>query len=219
MKEILELFTKPCIMGVIGNVNSGKSMLLYHLLETLAEKSKFDLFTYGLRLNFKNARQIYSVGEMEQITGSLIIIDELSSLWDLDNRKNRKLVENSLRLIAHNNNILVVCGTPENFKKFISAKLDYVFMKKITIADCINGSKMKNIIVSYKGNERGSEMLNLEVNQAILFDGKHFSGIEIPYYKKYDSKFDNKPIFVQKCAEMCRKSAEKVQKKCRKSAR
>src|SRR3990167_2478517 len=167
--NLINIFDKPKIVGVCGDVNNGKSMLLYHLLEELNKQHKFNLFTYQLKLDFPNAIQIYSVAEMETIRDSLIIVDELSSLFDLDNRKIKKQIEISLRLINHNNNILVVCGTPENFKKFISAKLDVLFLKKTTLSDCINGSRLKNIIVSYKGNERGAEVLNLRVNEALLY--------------------------------------------------
>tara|TARA_R100001530_G_C4281775_1_gene145755 strand:+ start:65 stop:499 length:435 start_codon:yes stop_codon:yes gene_type:complete len=134
------------------------------------------------------------VSELEQIKDSIIIVDELSSLFDLDNRKIKKQVENSLRLINHNNNILVVCGTPENFKKFISAKVDVIIYKKTTFADCVNGSRVKDLVMNYKGNQRGSEMLNLSVGEAVLFDGKHYSLMDIPYMKQYDSKKENKEI-------------------------
>ena len=193
-----KLFKKPGIIGIVGDVNTGKSMLLYHLLEQLAKKSRFSLYTYGLRLTFPKAQEIYSVTEMEQITNSLIIVDELSSLFDLDNRKTKKIIENSLRLINHNNNILVLCGTPENFKKFISAKLDFVLLKKVTFADCINGSRIKNIINFYQGNQKGSEVLNLAINEVIIYDGCHYTKIEVPYYQKYDTKKENVPIFVSK---------------------
>ena len=197
-KNLLKLFDKPKIIGVCADVNQGKSMLLYHLLETIKLNNKFNLFTYGLRLAYSHAQEIYSVAEMEQVRDSLIIVDELSSLFDLDNRKIKRQIENSLRLINHNNNILILCGTPENFKKFVSAKLNMVFYKKTTFADCINGSRIKNILMSYNGSERGSEVLNLKIEEAILFDGVHYSKIKVPYYKKYDSKKDNVQIIVSK---------------------
>lgn len=198
MKNINKLFDKPKIISVVGDVNTGKSMLLYHMLETLNKKSKFNLYTYGLRLDFNGSQQIYSVGEMETIRDSLIIVDELSSLFDLDNRKIKKQIENSLRLINHNNNILILCGTPENFKKFLGAKVDIVFYKKCTLADFINGGRIKNILINYRGNERGAEMLNLQVGEVLCFNGKHYHVENVPYYKKYDSKVDNVRILVPK---------------------
>lgn len=209
-----ELFLKPKIIGVCGDVNTGKSMLLYHILESLAKDSRFNLYTYGLRLNFPGAVEIFSVAEMEQIRNSIIIVDELSSLFDLDNRKVKRSVERSLRLINHNNNILVVCGTPENFKKFISAKLNMIFYKKTTISDTINGSEVNKLLTAYNGNERGSELLNLPPNEAILYDGTHYNKINVPYYAKYDSKAENEPILKPKCEQ---KSSKKCAKNVRKN--
>ncbi|MFH2028649.1 MAG: hypothetical protein ABIJ08_05895, partial [Nanoarchaeota archaeon] len=94
----------------------------------------------------------------------------------------------------HKNNILFLSGTPDNFKKFISAKIDIFFFNKCTFFDFINGSKIKNICLSYKGNEMGSSILNLEVFESLVFDGKHYNKIVIPYYKEYDTKLRNKPI-------------------------
>lgn len=204
--KIDQVFNKPKVIGVVADVNQGKSMLLYHLLETIGQEHTFNLFTYGLRLEVRGAKQIYSVAEMENITNSIIVVDELSSLFDLDNRKTKKLVENTLRLINHNNNILVLCGTPENFKKFISGKLDCVFYKKTSKADLINGSRVKNIIESYMGHENGSAIVNIPIDKALFYDGHHYTMTTVPYYKKYDSKKENVQILSQK---MCKKGAKK----------
>lgn len=198
--KIQNMFQKPNIIGVVADVNQGKSMLLYHMLDTLSQKHNFNLYTYGLRVNSFNAVQVFSVAEIENISNSIIVIDELSSLFDLDNRKIKKQIENTLRLINHNNNILVLCGVPENFKKFISGKLDYIIYKKTTFSDLINGCKVKNILMAYNGYEKGSELLNLAINEALVFDGLHYNKIEVPYYKKYDTKRKNESIL-----KMCKK--------------
>jgi len=195
---ITKLFNKPKIVGVVADVNKGKSMLLYHILETLGKTKTFNLFYYGLRLKIKGATCIYSVKELEEIRNSFVVIDELSSLFDLDNRKVKKQIESTLRLINHNNNILILCGTPENFKKFISAKIDYFVYKKCTLTDFINGSRAKNLLLEYCGNERGTEILNLAIDRALLYDGQHWSKIDVPYYKKYDTKRNNEKILKKK---------------------
>ena len=69
-----ELFDKPKTIGVIADVNQGKSMLLYHILDTLQQTHNFNLFTYGLRLEINNATQIYSVAEMEEVRNSIIVV-------------------------------------------------------------------------------------------------------------------------------------------------
>ena len=158
-----DLCNKPKIIAIVGDVNTGKSNLLYHIIEDLKKFGNFSLYTYGLRLNVKS-KQIYSVNELEQIKNSIIILDEVMSLWDLDNRMAKKQIENSLRLINHNNNILIICMLPENAKKFIAGKLDQVIFKKVTFSDFINGSRTKQVCMNYKGAEKGSAVLNINVN-------------------------------------------------------
>ena len=115
---------------------------------------------------------------------------------------NRKIVEylqdveNTLRLIHHNNNILILAGVPENFKKFISAKLSVCFFKRITLGDFINGSRIKNVCLNYNGIEMGSSVLNIKINESLIFDGEHYSKINVPYLSAYDTKLTNVEICV-----------------------
>lgn len=208
--KLKELFNKPKVISIVGNANTAKSNLIYYILDELKKDFKFKVYVYGLRCPVSNTTQVHSVEEIEQVQNSLIIIDEMTSLFDLDNRKVKAQIENTIRLIFHNNNILLVCGLGENFKKFLSAKLTAVIFKKVTIADLINGSTVKNIIMSYKGNERGNSILNLGLGEAIVFDGLHYTKIDVPYLKKYDSKSKNVPILEKKTVRI--QSHNNVQK-------
>jgi len=204
---------KPKVIGVIGDTNGGKSNLLYYLLNHLKGYS-FKAYQYGLKLNVKGVKTVYSVAELENVKNSLVIVDEMPSLFDLDNRKEKRKIEKMLRLIYHNNNILILCGLPENFKKFIAGRLHVEVYKKITIADLINGSSIKNHITQYKGHELGSSVLALGKDEAIIYDGTHYEKINIPYMKEYDTKKDNEDIFKlpEKCAESVPKNvSENVQ--------
>ncbi len=195
---MLNIFNEPKIIGIIADVNEGKSNLIYHLIKELGIKYSFNLYTFGLRSVIENAKVIYSIDELEVIQDSIIFLDEFFTLFDLDNRKKKRQIEATLRLIHHNNNILVLVGLPENFKKFISAKLNCVLFKKVTFADFINGSKVKNTILNYNGKEKGSAVLNIGKDEAILFSGKSYKKFKIPYLKEYDSKKDNKSILNKK---------------------
>ena len=190
--KIKDIFSKPRIVAICANTNEGKSNLIYHLLEEIKDYD-FKLYSYGLR-NDLGEQKIYSIEELESIENAIIFVDEFFSLFDLEDRKKRKLIENSLRLINHNNNVLILSGLPENFKKFISGKLDIIFFKKCTLADFINGSRIKNIFLSYKGKELGSAVLNLKIDEALCYDGTHYNKINVPYYKKYDTKRQNERI-------------------------
>ena len=189
--KIKDVFDKPKIICVVGDVNEAKSNLLYYLLEELKKVGTFNLYTYGLRVEIKGARQIFSVDELERIKDSIVILDEVMSLWDLDNRMAKKQIEKTLRLINHHNNILVICALPENLKKFICGKINEYFFKQCTLADFILGSKASRTCRNYRGVELGSSVLTLAKGEALFFDGKHYEIIIIPYLRKYDSKKKN----------------------------
>lgn len=194
---IEKLFDKPKIISICGEQNSGKSNLAYYFIEELKKIGAFNLYSYGLRVDLKE-QKIYSVEELEQIKDSIILCDEFFSLFDLENRKKRREIENSLRLIFHNNNILVLIGTADNFKKFISSKLDVIILKRNKLSNFINGSSIKEIAISYKGSELGSSILNLNDNEALIYDG-HYKKVFIPYLQQYDTKKGNVQI-VKKCS-------------------
>ena len=194
LKKILD---KPKIIGICGDVNTGKSNLVYHLLTELKKTSQFNLYSYGLRCDL-GEQKIYSIAELESIKNSLIICDEYFTLFDLDDRKARRAIENTLRLINHNNNILILVGLPENFKKFISNKLDVVIYKKCNLGDFINGSRIKALCMNYKGSELGSAVLNLAINEALMWSDTHYSKINIPLLRDFDTKKDNVKIIMSK---------------------
>jgi hypothetical protein len=198
MKTLEGLFDKPKIIILVSDTNAGKSNTLYYILQSLQETSTFSLYHFGLRANLPFGTPIYSTTELESVQNSLVVLDEVMTMWDLDNRKQKRSVETSLRLIHHNNNILILSMVPENIKKFIASKADIYIFKKCTIPDFINGSVAKRIVEMYAGPERGSTILNVPINQAIVYDGLHYYRTEIPYMEKFDTKKGNEPIFKTK---------------------
>lgn len=198
-----ELFDKPKLISIIGNTNSGKSNLIYHIVDTLQKESVFNLVTFGLKYSLPGAHEIWSLEELENIENSLIITDETFSLFDLDNRTKKKQIEQTLRLLHHQNNVLLLSLLPENCKKFIASKIDAMIFKKCTLGDFINGSLVKRVATQYKGPEAGTSLLGIKVNNALVYDGS-FKMWDVPYIEKYDSKknnesiFKNKPVFLKK---------------------
>lgn len=194
MMKLNGVFDKPKVIAIIGDVNQGKSMLIYNIIDELTKKYKLSIYSYGLRIPIDDAQDIYSVAEMEKVKNSVIFIDELMSLFDLDNRMEKRTIENTLRLINHNNNIVVLCGPPENFKKFLAGKVDVFFYKRVTIADFINGSRSKNVVINYRGAERGSAVLDMPKDKVLMYDGEHYYVSDVKYLKQYDTKKDNQSI-------------------------
>lgn len=194
--EIKELLNKPKIIGMIADVNEGKSNFIYWLITEIQKEYQFSLYTFGLRCDL-GEQKIYSIQELETITDSVIICDEFYTLFDLEDRKNRRAIENTLRLINHNNNILILVGLPDNYKKFIASKLDTMIFKACKIGDFVNGSRTKAVCTAYKGKELGSAMLSIPVNTAIVWDG-HYEHVKVPYMEQYDTKKGNVPILLEK---------------------
>lgn len=192
--KIINLFKAPKLIGLVADANEGKSNLLYWLIKALREDYKFNLYSYGLRANVVGERKIYSVEQLEIIHDSIIIIDEFASMFDIDDRKEKKQIEQTLRLIFHNNNVVLLCGLPENFKKFIASKLDAVVFKRCALGDFINGSRVKKIAFNYRGYELGAAVLNVEVDKAIVYDGKFYDKVNIPYVEEGDTKRNNVKI-------------------------
>jgi hypothetical protein len=179
---VSKLFSSPKIIGVVADVNQGKSMLLYNLIKALEGFDK-KIVSYGLRCDL-GINQIYSVEELESLRDTIILADEFFSLFDLDDRKKVKIIERTLRLINHHNNILILAGVGDNFKKFISNKLDAVFFKKVSLGDFINGSR---------------------INQ----EDHSYTKLKVQYLKEFDTKKDNTAIITEKCSENCAKSVPK----------
>jgi len=200
LDKLTNIFLSPKIIGICGDTNCAKSNLVYSLIKTLQDKYTFNLYSYGLKFDV-GEQKIYSVEELESIRDSIIFADEFFTLFDLEDRKKRRQIENSLRLIFHNNNVFILCGLPDNFKKFISSRLDMIFFKKSTLSNFINGSQIKNIAISYRGSELGSSILNIDVGDTLFYDGSHYNLISIPYLENYDSKKKNKKLCTEKSAE------------------
>lgn len=191
---VTDYFKKPSLIGIIADVNEGKSNLVYHLIEELTKKYVFNLVTFALKSDIEGATTIHSLEELEEVKDSLIFLDEFYSLFDLDNRQKKRQVERTLRLIHHNNNVLVLVGVPENFKKFISGKISICFYKKVKISDFINGSSVKKNLLDYQGEKRGTQILHLDKGEVLVFDGK-YNILDVPYLEKFDSKLGNCIIF------------------------
>jgi hypothetical protein len=172
-------------------------MFQYFLIEYLRENYDFSLYTHGLKCDVGGIA-VKSAKECEEVTRSILNLDEFFNLIDLEDRKKRKDIEKTIRLIHHNNNVLILAGTPDNFKKFISSKLDVMIFGSCSVSDFINGSKIKKVCTDYCGDELGSEMLNIPIGKMLIYDGHHYNMIEFPYLEKYDTKKANLPILNKK---------------------
>lgn len=193
-EKLLDLFKTPKLIGVIADANNGKSNMLYWIVKTMQERYNFKMYSYGLRMRVGGEQKIYSVEELEVIHNSVIIIDEFANMFDIDDRKEKKQIEKTLRLIFHNNNVVLLCGLPENMKKFIASKFDAMIFKKCSLSDFINGSRVKKVALNYEGQEQGAAVLNIPVDVALVYDGTHYTHVPVPYVPECDTKKNNASI-------------------------
>lgn len=202
MKEIIDIFSdlQPKVVGIVADPHQGKSNLIYYAIDELQRRYRAEIWTYALRAELHGTQKVSSVEKLETLRNSVIFIDEFYSLFEMDNRKKTPLIEKTLRRIFWSNNMLVLCGLPQNFNKFISGKLSHVIFKQCTLVDFINGSRVKNIAYSYREDELGSAMLAIPKNKALIFDTGTltYSMVHIPYLKEKDLKLKNPPILERK---------------------
>lgn len=205
--SVEELFNDPSIraIGLISDPNQGKSNTIYHCIKAIQAKYNATIYAYGLRVMFDGVQRINSIEELERITNSVIFLDEFPSLFSLNNRRQVEKFEESMRKIYHSNNIVVICGLPHNFTKFLSGLLNAIIFKQSTLVDFIQRSPAERIIASFSpaigsSIQKGSRMLTMPKDVALIYDGEHYWDVDVPYIEEGDAKRFNAPILLPKVA-------------------
>lgn len=205
IESVEDLFSDPSIraIGLIGDPNVGKSNVIYHIIKALQEKYETKMYAYGLRVMFEGVQRINSIEELERLTNSVVFLDEFPSLFSLNNRRQVEKFEESMRKIYHSNNIVIVCGLPHNFNKFLSGLLNAIIFKQSTLIDFIQRSPAERIIASFSpaigsSIQKGSRMLTMPKDIALVYDGEHYYDADVPYIVDGDAKRFNLPILIPK---------------------
>lgn len=156
------------VLGVIGDINFGKTSLCYTLLSQYEGERQIVLYSYpDTVLNEKTGeayRQIHTIQELELLTNSIIFMDELQKhIKFYDKRMNNQLLE-ILSTIAHNNNTLIFT-TP--MTQFITKALDcfitgFCYVRISDMDQMKNGSKVKRLLQDFSTDRRGTRTLRLE---------------------------------------------------------
>jgi len=198
---VRELCNKPKVIGIVGDRNEGKTMLLGNIIKELIDMGA-KVSSFGLRFKINGVNELYSLGEIENRTNEVICLDEFYELFELEDRTKARQVESVIRLINHRNNILILCGTPDNFKKFISNQIDTILYKTSTIGSFINGSSIKYNCLNYKGYELGISKLVLNKDEFLLYDGAYMK-MKFDYTTEFDAKKDNVKIVPENVEKKC----------------
>ena len=186
--------------------NEGKTQTLVNMILEYASKYSADIWVYGLKTcTIKalkkegiNVNVFYSIREMENIENSIIFADEAGQLLNVVNRKQQEEMLNTLRLVSHSNNRIILCGLPFDFKKIFSAQATCFMYKSLNIAELINCSTIKETLMEYKEAERGAYTLKLPKGKVLCYDAGGFWLDDVVYFKELDSKADNLDLFQEK---------------------
>lgn len=200
----IERILENNITILMSEIDQGKSMTLVNLIIEYITEYTGDVCAYGLHKDvlrqLPTVKPFYSVLELEQIQDSIIIIDEISSLFDLNNRKEHRMIEKTLRMIAHHNNKLVMAGLPDNFRKFLSSLATGFMWKSLNLGSLVNGSHGKYILMQYKEKEMGAFTLSLDKDKVLCYSEKivnksKFWTDEVVYFPEFDTKAANGNLF------------------------
>ena len=185
-------------LGILmSRSDEGKTHTLCTLIEEYKRQFNGVVTTFGFRdelIDLLNVKSFSSLIELEEIRNSIIIVDEVGSLFDLENRTKRHLIESTLRLVNHRGNKILLSGLPSDFKKFLCAKAKVFCFKTLMISDLVNGSLAKEILLQYRGPGLGTYTLLFDKGTMLCYDGTFWKE-SCSYNEKFDTKKNNENLF------------------------
>jgi hypothetical protein len=194
----IERILRNDIIILTGHRNEGKSTTLYNIIIEYLVNYPQDVWTFGIKRpvveslsEIRPINMFWSIREMEKIQDSLIIADEAGDLLNVINRKQHEQMLKTLRAVAHQNNIIVLCSLPFDFKKIFAAQARCFLYKGMNIQELINGSLIKETLMEYKGHELGAYRLNIPKQKVLCYDEAGFWMDDIKYYENLDTKAGN----------------------------
>lgn len=183
------------VVGIVADEHEGKTNTMFYFLDACLLRKR-SVVCYFYHREYKEMLQdkvtlINNLDELERVRDSFVFIDEFKELFQLDNRKFITQVERVFNLLLHNNNVLILAGVPNYYKKFIAGRVRQWVIKGITYKNCINGSALKNYLGSLSGDFVGATRLDIPIDK-MLVNGVF---LDVPYLKKYDKKDKNVNLF------------------------
>lgn len=197
MIELLKRFSGR-IGGVVGSKHSGKTTALLQLIEeTKQYKTNIVCFFHHreYKEKIKGVEFLSTLNELETVQDSFIFIDEFHELLMLNDRHSIDIVKKFFTQIEHNNNYLIMCGTPEHFNKLVCGAIgNNWLLKSLNYDEIVNGSGLKKFVQRLAGDFVGGTRLNVRIDE-ILYSGMFYP---VNYNKSLDKKSTRKDLFIKK---------------------
>lgn len=198
------IFGDSRVVGLAGSKNSGKTNNLMSLIKEFREDNKETaIYVYGLdeiTLNWiKKIGKVYEISSLEQLSDkkdSLIIIDEFQKLR-LNDKRYKDLLNDFIDFVYHNNNWVILSSpSVREFNSIIGGKIERWALKDINCSDLVNGSQLKNAVISYNGRYKIINDIRIEKSKILIINREFEKEIELAYIKEVDSKIKAKDIFI-----------------------
>jgi hypothetical protein len=189
------------VFGVVADKNQGKSNLLYNMIHVLQTHAP-ETHIVGFRLfaQVPGVLHLNTLTELAKIRDSFIIIDELKTIVDTDNRREMSIFLEILQTLYHSNNTIVVSGLAHNFNGKLSGEIEVFVFKQTTLISIVKRSNLDYILRSFRSEGKASKneyVLAMPVNGALVYHPykmKNWHYIDVPYMPQYDTKKDNSPV-------------------------
>lgn len=205
LKDLEDLLRDPTIrvIGLVGDKNQGKSGVLYNICDIVKRKAP-DTKIVGFRMqtSFPGMIMLNDMTELSLVRNSVILLDELKTFVDTDNRTEFNDFMSILQTLYHpyRNNTIVLSGLAHNFNGKLSGELDCVIFKQTTMISIIKRSMLDNILKGFRqqgGISKDKYMLSMKKDEALIYNPKmekRWHNINIAYLPQYDVKRDNQPV-------------------------
>lgn len=197
------LFNEARVVGLAGDKDSGKTNNLMDLLRDFRKWNKeTPIYVYGLNdITFnwvKKLGKVFEISSLEQFSNkkdSLIIVDEFQKLR-LNDRRYKELLDDFIDFICHNNNWIIFSSpNVREFNSIIGSKIECWALKSMRSSSLVNGSQLKDAVLSYSGRYKSLNNLDIPKNKILIFNNDFEKEIELNYIKEIDNKVKNKNIF------------------------
>lgn len=191
------------VIGVVADKNQGKSNLLYNMIEIIKRDApQTHIVGFRMQMPVTGVLMLNTLTELSKVQNSYIIIDELKTLVDTDNRTEMKTFMSILQTLYHpqRNNTVVISGLAHNFNGKISGELEAVIFKQTTLISIVKRSNLDYILRGLTSEGKASKneyTLVMPQETALIYHprmSKSWHCIDIPYLPQYDVKADNEPV-------------------------
>ena len=198
-----EVFGNNRVCAIAGDKSTGKTNNLAALARNFRKFNKTtQILVYGVEdttlrwlRNLGNVFEISSLSQLSNKKDCLIFIDEFQRL-NLNNRRYRHLLDETINFIYHNNNWVIFCSPNlREYNSVIGSKIERWLLKSLRLSSLVNGSQLKDIVLAYNGRFKSIEDIDIKKNQLLIINSEYEKVIDLEYIQEIDEKLNKINIF------------------------